>query len=321
MPDVQKPTGEVADEVLNGMWPQWSESAFYDKAQAMLQLASETQRKAQSTQRTAQYTEENMAGQAYNAILTQLKLRTNEYTVHSDECARSAGWLKNMGDAIHATKTAMTQAVESHNQPHADYEEAMKKGVRRGGDAIRSSAIAKHKTDLLRAQSLVVDASGTMESAIDTGQAALAADDVPAPPHGTPAIPEEREDTGPGAEGMPQTDPTATAPTPGTTTTAGGGAGTTGGGSSSSGSGGSVPQAPAAALPPEMFAAPAAAAPAEAMSGSPASSPAASPADAAGGMPMSGMPMSGMPMQPPQMPAAGGAGQTPGNDLAKTVGD
>lgn len=322
MTDIQAPTGEVADEVLNGMWPQWSESAYNDKAQAMLQLASQTQRKAQSAQRTAQYTDENMAGKAYNAILTELQLRTNEYVVHSEECARSAGWLKNMASAIQATKTAMVQAVESHQQPHADYKEAMSKAAgARGGDIVRAAAKAKHQADLVRAQSLVVDAAGTMESALDTGQAALAADSVPGPPNGTPAVPEE-DQVDPRAEGhdMPAGDPTLTT-SPAPTSTGASGSTPAGSGTTTGGSGGG--QAPAAAtptLPTEMFAAPAApAAPLDAAA-APAAAAAAPATDAAAdAMPMSGMPMGGMPMQP-QMPA-GGAGQTPGNDLAKTVGD
>lgn len=307
MPDIPKPTGTAAEEVMGENWPEWSESNYAAKAQTLLAMASNAQKNAQTTSATATYTGQETDGKAYNKILEDLHLKKNEFTVYADEFAKAAGWVTHMGEQIAATKKKIVAEVKAHEANCITG-----KTIDNMADMLKESQdVATHKAN-------VVAAMAALETEFTAGEAACAADVIGAPPGGTPAIPEEIDPQSL-PPGMPGTDPTAGAPTPGTTTPGGGGAGTTGGGSTAA-------PAPAAALPPEMFAAPAApaaAAPAEALSGSPASSPAAAPAEAAGGgMPMSGMPMGGMPMQPPQMPAGGaGAGQTPGNDLAKTVGD
>lgn len=302
MPDIEKPTGTAAAEVMGENWPEWSETKYAAKVNELLAMASNAQKNAQTTSATATYTGQETDGKAYNKILEDLHLKTNEFTVYADEFAKMAGWVKQMGEQIAATKKKIVAEVKAHEANCIT------------GKTIDNGALLLTETqDVATHKANVTAAMAALETEFTAGETACAADVVPAPPGGTPAIPDEH-DPAESLPGMPATDPTATTPTPGTTTT--GGAGTTGGAPAT---------APAAGLPPEMFAAPAApaaaAAPAEALSGSPASSPAASPAEAAGGMPLSGMPMSGMPMQPPQMPAAGGAGQTPGNDLAKTVGD
>lgn len=306
MPDIEKPTGTAATEVMGESWPVWSETKYAAKVNELLAMASNAQKNAQTTSAAATYTGQETDGKAYNKILEDLHLKTNEFTVYADEFAKMAGWVKQMGEQIAATKKKIVAEVKAHEANCITG-----KMIDNVADMLEESQdVATHKAN-------VTAAMAALETEFTAGETACAADVVPAPPGGTPAIPDEHDPQS--LPGMPATDPTATAPTPGTTTTGGGGAGTTGGGGST------AAPAPAAALPPEMFAAPAApaaATPAEAMSGSPASSPAAAPAEAAGGMPMSGMPMGGMPMQPPQMPAGGaGAGQTPGNDLAKTVGD
>lgn len=300
MPDIEKPTGTAAEEVMGENWPVWSETKYAAKVDELLAMASNAQKNAQTTSTTATYTGQETDGKAYNKILEDLHLKTNAFTVYADEFAKMAGWVKHMGEQIAATKKTIVAEVKAHEANCITG-----KTIDNIADMLKESQdVAEHKANVTAAMT-------ALETEFTAGETACAADVVPAPPGGTPGIPDEHVNP----SGMPGTDPTATAPTPGTTTGSEG-TGTTGGGSTTA-------TAPAAPLPPEMFAAPAApaaAAPAEALSGSPASSPAAAPADAAGGMPMSGMPMSGMPMQPPQMPA-GGAGQTPGNDLAKTVGD
>ncbi|TXI65342.1 hypothetical protein [Mycolicibacterium mageritense] len=307
MADVEKPTGTAATEVMGESWPPESETAYFAKANELLSLAAKAQKNAQTTTATATYTGQETDGKAYNAILEQLHLKANAFTVHADEMAKAAGWVKNMGEKIAATKKKIVAEVKAHEANCITG-----KTIDNMADMLKESQdVATHKGN-------VTAAMAALETDLTAGETACASDVIGAPPGGTPTIPEDIDPSDAPSD-APATDPTAT------TTAAGAGTGsssTSTGGGSSSGSGGSAPAA--AALPTEAFAAPAAspaAAPAEAMSGSPASSPAASPADAAGGMPMSGMPMSGMPMQPPQMPAAGGAGQTPGNDLAKTVGD
>jgi len=302
MPDIEKPTGTAASEVMGENWPEWSETKYAAKVNELLAMASNAQKNAQTTSATATYTGQETDGRAYNKILEDLHLKTNEFTVYADEFAKAAGWVKHMGEQIAAAKKTIVAEVKAHEAKCITG-----KSIDNLADMLEESKdVSEHKAN-------VVAAMAALETEFTAGEAACAADVIGAPPGGTPAIPDEHDPQSL-PQGMPGTDPTATTPTPGATTTGGGEGGTTGGGSTQA-------TAPAAALPPEMFAAPAApaaAAPAEALSGSPASSPAAAPADAAGGMPMSGMPM---PMQPPQMPAAGGAGQTPGNDLAKTVGD
>ncbi|MBU8839074.1 WXG100-like domain-containing protein [Mycolicibacterium goodii] len=308
MADVEKPTGTAATEVMGESWPPESETAYFAKANELLSLAGKAQKNAQTTTATATYTGQETDGKAYNKILEELQLKANAFTVHADEMAKAAGWVKHMGEQIQATKKKIVSEVKAHEANCITG-----KTIDNMADMLKESQdVATHKAN-------VTAAMAALETDLTAGEAACASDVIGAPPGGTPAIP-DGEDAVAGTDApsdAPATDPTTTAAGAGT-----GGSSTSTGGGSSSGSSGSAPAAPA--LPTEAFAAPAApaaAAPAEAMSGSPASSPAASPAEAAGGMPMSGMPMSGMPMQPPQMPAAGGAGQTPGNDLAKTVGD
>lgn len=310
MADVEKPTGTAATEVMGEMWPPESETSYFAKANELLSLAGQAQKNAQTTTATATYTGQETDGKAYNAILEQLQLKANAFTVHADEMAKAAGWVKHMGEQIQATKKKIAAEVKAHESKCIT------------GKTIDTPAeMLEESQDVATRKANVTAAMAALETDLTAGEAACASDVIGAPPGGTPAIPDDDViGTTDAPSDAPATDPTATAPTPATAP------GTTapGGGSEGAGAGGgsTAPAAPAAALPTEAFAAPAAspaAAPAEAMSGSPASAP----ADAAGGgMPMSGMPMGGMPMQPPQMPAGGaGAGQTPGNDLAKTVGD
>ena len=104
MADVEKPTGTAATEVMGESWPPESETAYFAKANELLSLAGKAQKNAQTTTETATYTGQETDGKAYNKILEELQLKANAFTVHADEMAKAAGWVKNMGEKIQATK-------------------------------------------------------------------------------------------------------------------------------------------------------------------------------------------------------------------------
>lgn len=315
MGDVEKPTGTAATEVMGESWPPESESAYFAKAKELLGDAAKAQKSAQSATKSATYTAQETDGKAYNSIMEGLHIKANAHTVSAEKFAAAAGWVKTMGEQIQTAKNTIVKEVKAHEANCIS------------GKTVTSTAdVMKESGDVATHKAAVATAMSTLETELTAGEAAVASDVIPTPPGGVPKIPDEAPKDANLPEGAPATDPTGNP---------GGLIGGAGNGGAPSGG------APATALPPEAFAAPAAppggpssaaspaaAAPPAAMPaslGSPAAgaSPAAE-APGGGGMPMSGMPMSGMPMQPPQMPqmpGGGAGGQTPGNDLAKTVGD
>lgn len=307
MSDVEKPSGTAATEVMGEAWPPESESAYFAKAKQCLAMAAKEQKNAQTSTHAATYTDQEMDGKAYNAIAEELHIKAHASTVNSEKWAALSGWAQHMGELIQSTKTKIAAEVKAHE------------AVCITGKSLTSTAdVMKESGDLSTHKAAVATAMTTLETELTAAETSCASDVIPAPPGGMPKIPEGGDTNVAGAPSdIPATDPTAV-PSGGLTGGAGNG---TPSASAPSGAGAPGGGAPAQPLPSSAFAAPPAAA-TPPSSASPAGATPAAAESPAGGMPMSGMPMSGMPqmpqMQPPQMPSGG---QTPGNDLAKTVGD
>ncbi len=306
MGDVEKPSGTAATEVMGEAWPPESESAYFAKATQCLAAAAREQKAAQTSTHAATYTDQEADGRAYNKLAEELHIRAHASTVSAEKWAALSGWAKHMGELIQSTKTKIAAEVKAHE------------AVCVTGKSLTSTAdVMKESGDVSTRKTAIATAMTTLETDLTAAETSCASDVIPAPPGGTPKIPEHVPGEDASLPNAPATDPT-TASSGGVT----GGAGT-GSPSASAPSGAGAPGggAPAQPLPPSAFAAPPAAATPPA-SAAPAGATPAAAESPGGGMPMSGMPMSGMPqmpqMQPPQMPSGG---QTPGADVAKTVGD
>lgn len=316
-------TGACADEVIGSAWPTENEDLYAAAALAYLDKASKAQQAAQASKQGQQYQQSETSSQSLDALGDLAGLHFSQHMQHAEDFAKAAGWLKYMASAIKAAKIAMNEAASSHQAIH-DMHTISATAAAKGG---KGATQAAKDADLERAQNLVADAKGSMDSALDAGERAVAADSIPTPFGGTPAIPEDGHGTNTGTDvgvGLPSDSPRVSAPS-----TAG--AGASGGGAPVAGAsgGGEAAAAPATPLPASAFAAPAA--PPAGLGGDPASaalgsSPAASAGEGAagagmGGSPMGGSPMGmGMPMQPPQMPQGGGAGGGLG-EVAKPAAD
>lgn len=305
MGDVEKPTGHAATEVMGEAWPPESESSYFAKAKECLAMAAKEQKNAQTNTHSATYTDQEADGKAYNKLAEELHIKAHTATVNAEKWAALSGWAQHMGELIQSTKNKIAAEVKAHEANCITG-----KSVTSTADVMKESGdVATHKAN-------VATAMTTLETDLTAAETSCSSDVIPAPPGGTPKIPEEvpKDANLPDA---PATDPTAV-PSGGATGNAGSGTPSASAASPGAGAPGGAPAQP---LPPSAFAAPPAAATPPAAA-SPASASPAGAESPAGGMPMSGMPMSGMPqmpqMQPPQMPSGG---QTPGNDLAKTVGD
>lgn len=324
---IEKPTDGCADEVLQGAWPDFDEDLFKHAADFHFQLARTFESDvARSPHELRQYACQEMEGKAAEAIDQKMGVHLGVCAEDTTAHANLAGFLLMGQAAIMAAKSAMKSAVAEHVPAH----DALKIMV--GGQGIKDA-------DLQKARSLVAAARTQLETAIDAARAGCKAHGLTAPPGGTPKIPvrpasEERDNSGGAAPaGVPVkpplgdpnspantnpglTNPGAPAgPAPTGSTPAGASAASTPAGTAApigAGAAPSTPAAPAATPGAEAGALPAAsAAPTGAGQGQ------GSPMGMSG-MPMgAGMPQGGMPqMQPPQMPS-----QTPGGDVAKTIGD
>ncbi len=311
MGDVEKPSGTAATEVMGEAWPPESESAYFAKAKQCLAMAAKEQKNAQTNTHAATYTDQEADGRAYNAIAEELHIRAHASTVSAEKWAALSGWAQHMGELIQSTKQKIVAEVKAHE------------GNCISGKSITSTAdVMKESGDVATHKGNVATAMTALETGLTAAETSCASDVIPAPPGGTPKIPDQ--DASPDTSDIPATANPSGAPSGGVVGGAGNG---TPSSSATPGAGAPGGGAPAQPLPPSAFAAPPAAAtpPAAASPAAMGSPTGASPAGAespGGGMPMSGMPMSGMPqmpqMQPPQMPSGG---QTPGADVAKTVGD
>ncbi|TXH18584.1 MAG: hypothetical protein E6R06_26395 [Mycobacterium sp.] len=306
MADIEKPSGTAATEVMGESWPEWSESSYAAKAKECLSMAAREQQNARTNTHSATYTDQEADGKAFNKLSEELHIKAHASTVNSEKWAALGGWATHMGEVIKSAKEKIVAEVEAHKATCCS-----------GKSGVTTADMLKESGDVSKHRAAVAAALATMETELTAGETACASDVIPAPPGGVPKIPDDF-DPGQLPAGMPATDPTAA------TGAAGGGAPT---------SGSAAPASAGAPLSKDVFAAPsgptATSAPAAASPAatSPASmgTPAAAPAGEPAGGPMSGMPMGGgMPMSPPQMPqmpAGGAGGQTPGNDVAKTIGD
>lgn len=325
---IEKPSDGCADEVLQGAWPDFDEDLFKHAADAEFQDARIWADDAtKSTHEVKNYATQEMEGRAAEAIEQKMHVHLGECAETATAHANVAGFLLMGQAAIMAAKSAMKSAVAEHVPAH----DALK--IMIGGQGIKDA-------DLQKARGLVAAARTQLETAIDAVRAGCEAHGLTAPPGGTPKIPvapAEKGDVGVGNTptavpvkpplGDPNSPantnpgltnpgaPAGTAPTaPTGSTPTGTGAASTPAATAAPTGTGAAPAAPAAGATPG----------ADASAGVPAA--AASPTGAGAGqqspmgmsgMPMGGMPQGGMPqMQPPQMPS-----QTPGGDVAKTIGD
>lgn len=326
---IEKPTDECADEVLQGAWPDYDEDLFKQAADGQFRDARIwADDAAKSSHGVRQYASQEMEGRAAEAIEQKMGIDLGECAENATAHANVAGFLLMGQAAIMAAKSAMKSAVAEHVPAH----DALK--IMIGGQGVKDA-------DMQKAQALVTTAKQQLETAIDAVKAGCKSHGLTAPPGGTPKIPvrppasEERDNSGtpvgvpvkPPPLGDPNSPantnpgltnpgvPAGTAPTaPTGSTPAGAGSSTPAATAAPTGAGAapSTPAAPAATPGAEAGALPAAsAAPTGAGQGQ------GSPMGMSG-MPMgAGMPQGGMPqMQPPQMPS-----QTPGGDVAKTIGD
>lgn len=320
---VSKGGGDCADEVIGSNWPTENEDSYTAYATALLEKAAQAQKAAQAKQAEQQYAQSETSSQTLDALAKAAGMDAAKHMQSAEDFAKAAGWAKYAATAIKAAKLAMNEAAAAHEAIHAMPTISATAASKGGKGATQKAKDA----DLEEKQNLVADAKGSMDSALDAADRAVQADAIPTPFGGTPAIPEGSNDGTQfgGGSGLPGDAPVATAP--------GGGAGVP---SASTGGGGEASAAPPApALPPSVFAAPAA--PPAGLGGDPASALGSSPAAASagegagsgmgsgmGGMPMGGSPMGmgQMPMQPPQMPQGGGAGAGgPVGEVAKPVSD
>lgn len=327
----QKPTDECADEVLQGAWPDYDEDLFKQAADFHFQLARTFENDVvKGPTEVKNYATQEMEGKAAEAIDQKMGVHLASCAEGAMAHANLAGFLLMGQAAIMGAKSAMKSAVSAHGPAHL-----MPKVVI-GGQGVKDA-------DMQKAQALVTTAKQQLETAMSSVKAGIESHGLTAPPGGTPKIPGaplQKQDVGgqqsSAPTGIPDKPalgdpnspantnpgltnpgaPAGTAPTaPAGSTPAGAGAASTPAATAAPTGAGAAPATPAAGATPG----------ADASAGVPAAS--ASPTGAGqgqgspmgmSGMPMGGgMPQGGMPqMQPPQMPS-----QTPGGDVAKTIGD
>lgn len=318
-----KPTAEGADEVLQGAWPDFNEDEFGSEAQVEFAKARHIEDDIlKNIHEGKQHAADHMSGELAEGIQTKLGIRVSEFADTIAAHCNTAGWLMAAQTAIATAKKAMAMACDSHEAIH-------KQPVKQNHGGKISAGVSQESkdADLSAKRAEVAQAKATLEGVMASVRSGISGN--VAPPGGTPQIPAD-----PNAAGVrqigPRSDMVAKPPvgalSPENTNPA----------LNNPAAPGSTPPASPAAPASPFSAAPAGpASPFDSPSSTPpASAPSVGAPEGAGagagtgggtpaagaGMPMSGMPMSGMPqmpqMQPPQMPT-----QTPGNDIAKTVGD
>jgi hypothetical protein len=326
---IEKPTDECADEVLQGAWPDYDEGLFKQAADYHFQLARTFENDvARSPHALRQYATQEMEGEAAAAIDQKMGTHLAGCAEDTTAHANLAGFLLMGQAAIMAAKSAMKAAVSAHGPAHL-----MPKVVI-GGQGVKDA-------DMQKAQGLVATAKQQLETAMSSVKAGCKSLGLTAPPGGTPKIPVAPAEKGNVGVGNTPTavpvkpplgDPNSPANTNPGLTNPGAPAGT-----APTAPTGSTPAGAGAASTPAATAAPTGAGAAPSTPAAPAATPgaeagaltaaSAAPTGAGqgqgspmgmSGMPMGGgMPQGGMPqMQPPQMPS-----QTPGGDVAKTIGD
>lgn len=324
---IEKPTDDCADEVLQGAWPDYDEDLFKQAADGQFQDARIwADDAAKSSHGVRQYASQEMEGRAAEAIEQKMGIALGECAENATAHANLAGFLLMGQAAIMAAKSAMKSAVAEHVPAH----DALK--IMIGGQGVKDA-------DMQKAQALVTTAKQQLETAMSSVKAGIKSHGLTAPPGGTPKIPVrpplDDAKVGTTPTGVPVKPPLGDPNSPANTnpglTNPGVPAGTAPAaptGSTPAGAGSSTPAGTAAPIgagaAPSTPAAPAATPGAEA-GALPAASAAPTGAGQGQGSPMgmsgmpmgAGMPQGGMPqMQPPQMPS-----QTPGGDVAKTIGD
>lgn len=332
MTDVDKSQSDGADEVIGDNWPTDSADDAANAADEQRRIAAQMDEAGRAAAQGKAYASQEMEGAAAEALAAKYGIHMGQFADRLQAHLYTAGWLSMLAMAITSTKQAMNAAVDGHlpvhMAPKADFFDGLV-----GNSSAKTQA--QKDANLKTAREAVQAAKQNLEH-VKT-QVALGISSGMKPPL-VPSLPKsgqqapttkDTRDVAPG--GLPGDAPPAAAPAPGASAPGGPGAGTPGPGVGAPGApapaapvsplGGSAGRAPAATLPPPTLNdLPAGGG--SGLGGSPMGS-----GSPFGGSPMGGMPMGGMPggmpqipqMQPPQMPQL--PTQTPGNDIAKTVGD
>ncbi|MFC5936827.1 hypothetical protein, partial [Mycobacterium bouchedurhonense] len=311
MTDVPKTTTDGADEVIGDNWPSDSASDVADAAEEQRGVAAKMDEAGRAAAQGKAYASQEMEGAAAEALEAKYGFHMGQFADRMQAHLYTAGWLSMLAMAITSAKNAMNAAVAMHSPDHA-------------GPVTEFHTQTQKDQSLHTAQQAVQAAKENLEHVKATVVAGISGGQkppmVPALPTGgkTPTTKPADRPPGQPATGLPATDPTAPNPYSPANTNPGlnnpGGPSAPAPAAPVSPLGGSAGRAPAATLPPPTLNdLPAGGG--SGLGGSPMGS-----GSPFGGSPMGGMPMGGMPpMQPPQMPQL--PTQTPGNDIAKTVGD
>lgn len=181
-------TGACADEVIGSSWPTENEDAYTAYATALLNNAAAAQKYAQAKQSEHDYALTEASGQALDAIAKAAGIDAAKHRGSAEYFAKAAGWAKYAATAIKAAKIAMNEAAAAHEPLHAMPTISATAASKGGKGATQKAKDA----DLQEKQDLVAEAKGSMDSAVQAADRAVAAGDaIPTPFGGTPAIPED----------------------------------------------------------------------------------------------------------------------------------
>lgn len=314
---IQKPTAHCADEILQGNWPEFNEDDAVKAADFEMKTANHIESDTiPAFQGGKNQIASDMEGQTAEAALAKMGIHIGEAQDKAASHANASGWFTAAAGYITTAKTAMASAVEAHEAIHMlptkQVPNMPSPTTQSAKDASMNSARAE-----------VTNAKAALDAGMKMLKAGLAANT--APPGGTPKIKDPSGGAGTSERwssggGLPSDFPSA--PQAGQGAGAGGGGPQQGLAAPGAPSGTPAPTAPAAPATPPAAELGAPSPSAGAGMGNPAAQGAGNPMGGANPMGMGGAPMG---MQQPQMPQApqmgGGGGQTPGNDVAKTIGD
>ncbi|MEB3022918.1 MULTISPECIES: WXG100-like domain-containing protein [Mycolicibacter] len=319
--DIPRSEDSAANEVIEGHWPDDSETSAEDAAQEQLRLAGVLEEASHTAGQGRDYALEEMEGQAAEGIATKFGIHVGELSDRALQHQQISGWLSYLAVGITTAKQAINAAVQLHSPDHL----APKANAATKLFDPSARTQAQKDSSLQLAKTAVQEAMQTLESVKAEVALGISSGMKPKTMPSLKGVPSSKAGTEIGGpEGLPSNFPKAgapglTSPSPGLTSPVldSPAMTTPAAGTPLAATGAEVPGATsAAAVPPPTL-------PAD-MGGTPASAASSLPSAAdsgmgMGGMPMGGMPMGGMPMQPPQMPQM--PTQTPGADIAKTAGD
>lgn len=330
MTDVDKSQSDGADEVIGDNWPTDSADDAAAAADEQRRIAAQMDEAGRAAAQGKAYASQEMEGAAAEALAAKYGIHMGQFADRLQAHLYTAGWLSMLAMAITSTKQAMNAAVDGHlpvhMAPKADFFDAFNSHTSAKTQAQKDANLKTAREAVQAAKQNLEHVKTQVALGISSGMKPPL---VPSLPKNGQQPPTTKNTTRDETAGLPGDAPPAAAPAPGASAPGGPSTGTPGPGGIGAPSapapvsplGGSAGRAPAATLPPPTLNdLPAGGS--SGLGGSPMGS-----GSPFGGSPMGGMPMGGMPggmpqipqMQPPQMPQL--PTQTPGNDIAKTVGD